>query len=198
MLSLRTRLFIIISVFVLLVLGISIALLISRKQKESKTDIPTSTVNIIGTDQIQNFNNNQTPIREVPAGTPIKPATSEEVEKNTVKNLARIFLERYGSYSTDSNYDNIRDLESLSTPSLWLTLKTRIGRPPTGDYSGSLARVYTSAVTEWSKDSSKVVVSLTQETEKNGVSTEARYSSEVTLKKLNGDWRVDAFTWVKE
>jgi hypothetical protein len=198
MLSLRTRLFIIISVFVLLVLGISIALLISRKQKDGETTTPTSTVNIIGTEQIQNFNNSQTPIREVPAGTPIKPATSEEAEKNTVKNLARIFLERYGSYSTDSNYDNIRDLQSLSTPNLWMTLQTRIGRPQTGDYAGSLARVYTSEVKEWSKDISKVSVRLTQDTEKNGEAAEVRYDSDVTLKKINGEWLVDAFTWVKQ
>ncbi len=198
MLSLRTRLFIFLSVLVLVILGISIALLIARKGKDGDTTAPTSTVNIIGSDQIQNFNNSQTQIREVPVGTPIKPVTSEETERNAAKNLARIFVERYGSYSTDSNYDNIRDLESISTPNLWATLKTRIGRPITGEYSGSLARVYTSEVKEFVGGNALAEVRLVQETEKNGVTTETRYVSEVKLAKVGTNWLVDSFTWVKQ
>jgi hypothetical protein len=129
--SLRARIFIIFSVIVLLILSVSIFLVVKNRNgggANAPVTIPDS--------GNKNTNNSSGSVggagTVVPKGLPVKPLSSLEVEQNGVEQLAKIFIERYGTYSTDNEFENIKEVESLATKSLgqklaWeLMLKIRI------------------------------------------------------------------------
>lgn len=204
MLSLRARLFIIISLVVLVILGISIFLMM-RAKKPAVIETATTTVNGVAANVIDssNFNynpNSATPLAggEIPQGTPIKPATSLEAEQNGVRQLAKIFVERYNSYSTDNNFQNIIDIKELVTPELWKTLSVKIGKTPTaGSFVGVTTKVFTSDIKNWADNSATISLSTAINEEKNGVFSDRQQNVTVDMSKSGDNWLVSKFQWEK-
>jgi len=200
MLSLRARIFIIISLVVLLILGISIFLSI-RAKKAATTPTPTTTTgNVIDS---TNFNYNttiQTPVPGgvVPAGVPVKPVTTLEAEQNAVRQFAKIFVERYNSYSTDSNFQNIVDVKELVTPELWQTLSAKIGKPTTASsFVGVTTKVITNELKNWDGKAATVLLNTSINEEKNGVMSNRQQAITVVLAKSGSSWLVASFQWAK-
>ena len=80
--SLRARIFIIASILVLLILGISIFLVVRNKNTEPQTVAPTDNTAVTGNGQP----NSPTSVgAQAPAGLPAKVATPLEAQKNAVK-----------------------------------------------------------------------------------------------------------------
>jgi len=202
MLSLRARLFIIISLVVLFVLGISLFLIMRSKQTPVGDGTSTTTANggVVGGN---NFNYNpdiNSPLvgGEVPEGTPIRPSTSLETNQNAVRQLAKIFVERYNSYSTDSDFQNIIDVKELVTPALWQTLSAKIGKAPaTGSFVGVTTKVFTTEIKTWENNSATVNLNATIREEKNGVSSDRQQSIAVEIVKNGEGWLVSSFQWAK-
>lgn len=205
MLSLRARLFIIISLIVLVILGISIFLIIRSKQPvggetATTTVVNGGTVNVIDSSNFNYNPNLTTPLAggEVPQGTPIKPATSLEAEQNAVRQLAKIFVERYNSYSTDNNFQNIIDVKELVTPELWQTLSAKIGKtPPVGSFVGVTTKVFTTELKDWGGKSAVVSLSTAISEEKNKVFSDRQQDLVVELVKTGDSWLVAKFQWGK-
>lgn len=198
MITLRSRIFIMISVVVLLILGISIGLTVLFKKK---TPAVNQTASSTPTNQIdsQNFPAQiTTPATKVPEGLPVKQATSEEVQKNVAKQMARIFIERYATFSSDNNGDNIREVESLVTKELWAEISKRLNLAPTGVFSGATTKVFAIDVTEFT--SAKATVALmTQRTVTKGTATEQKNENvNVSLVKSGDTWLVEKFEWIKQ
>jgi len=197
MITLRTRLFIIISIVVLLVLVIGIGLLWYGKRAPTPTpggETPSTTIPAAG-------GQNVTGGGAVPGaitGLPVQPITTEATEKNAVKQLAKVFIERYGSYSTDSDYQNIIELESLVTEKLWATLSKKIGTPITGSFMGMTTRAVAAALTDWKKDQSATVgLQVVQTEEKNGGQNVLHKNIDIKFLKVKDAWLVDSFGWGK-
>lgn len=193
---LRTRIFIVISLIILAVLAISILLyLSSKKQKDSNITTSTPTVQTPSNGDIPTNlldSNGQVDTTKVQ----VKQPTNQEVDQNASKQLAKIFIERFGSYSSDSNYQNIRDVKNLVTSNLWSSLSAMIDDTVSNQqYSGVTTKVIATSNNSWSNTSAKYTLSTMRKSSENGSTTTTNKDVEVILKKVNGSWLVDGYTW---
>lgn len=199
MLSLRARIFIVVSLVVLVVLGISVFLVVKSKKNAAgggTNTTPENTNVIDGT----NFNYNpniQTPVvgGQIPQGTTVKPATSLEIEQNAVRQLAKIFIERYNSYSTDSNYQNIVEVQGLVTADLWKNLSAKVGKTPAGSFVGVTTKVFSNEIADWGAKAATVSMSTAISEEKNGNISDRQAKVTVDLIKEGDNWLVNKFQW---
>ncbi|MBP6859555.1 MAG: hypothetical protein KBC69_02975 [Candidatus Magasanikbacteria bacterium] len=192
--SLRARIFFIISVVVFLVLAISIFLIVRNKNKTTQiTDVSTDV-------NVNNNQNNDLSIgqvaTEIPAGVSVKQPSSEEVEKNAVEQLSKIFIERYGTYSTDNNGQNIVESQSLVTKSLWSRISTGLNTKNTNQtFLGLTTKVMSIDLVSWSADKATVSLKTMRTEDKNGVITNRYQNVTVEMVKESGVWLADKLTW---
>ncbi len=194
--SLRARIFIIVSILVLLVLGISIFLIVGNKNKNSQpqTGAPQNNSSVVtGTGQP----GAQTTIgAQAPAGLPAKVATPLETEKNGAQQLAKVFLERYGTYSSDNNFQNIKDVETLVTRSLWSKISAPISSKTTAQsFVGVTTKVVSMDLTAWSDAKAVVEFKTMRVEERNGVVNTKYQNATVVLIKQGSSWLVDTLVW---
>jgi len=199
MMTLRARLFLVATIVILVILSISIFLIVMSKKKAAPAaeTTPTTTDNIIDT---TNFpaQLTQPAATTVPAGVTVKPPTSEEVQKNAAQQMAKIFIERYGSYSTDNDYQNIREVETLVTPNLWATLSKKIGTPINGgDFYGVTTKAVTTNILDWAKTSAVVEINAMRTENMNGTISTSNQKVKVTVLQSGDQWVVDKFEWIK-
>jgi len=200
MLSLRARIFIVISLVVLFILGVSLIIIVSNKKSQNNQQIATSTTETTNGNIIEQNNFNASQLQQtattVPAGLPIKAKTSLEIEQNGVKQFAKIFVERYGSYSTDDSSQNIKDVQSLVTVSLWTKISAKINAPQTAQsFYGITTKVITDDLTKWSDSSAEVALKTVRAETKSGKTANIYQNATVTLVKTGGTWLVDKFSW---
>jgi hypothetical protein len=196
MITLRSRIFIMASVVLLIILAISVFLVVAGKKKAAAP--PEGTPTTSAAIDEQNFPAQiTTEPTAVPAGTPVKPPTSEEVMKNTAKQMAKIFIERYGTYSTDNNGDNIREVETLVTKALWADISPRIGVKPVGEFMGVTTKVVAVDVVEFSAGAAKVELNTQRTTTKGNLTETTTARADVWLIRSGENWLVTKFEWLK-
>ncbi len=198
-LTLRTRIFVIVSIILLLILAISIAITVFSNKKTETENQPTNTQD--GQEQ-QIFDGqngvliNNDDFSVIDANTPIAQMNSEEKIKSAAQNIAKIFVERYGSYSTDNPGQNLKDLEVLSTADLWKVLKSRIENMTVGeDFIGFTTRAFSSSITSFEEDKIIIRVISAREENKNGDIRNFNQEAEVAVIKSGDVWLVDDVKW---
>ncbi len=196
-LTLRARIFIIISLVVLIILAVSIALVvISKKNKAAENTVGENQANM---EQTQTGEQVFTPGIQptiINQDLPIKPQTTEEKMRSAAENIAKIFTERYGSYSTDNLGQNLKDLEVLSTPDLWAVLKKKIdAMTASKEFIGVTTRAFSSSIVSYEKDKAAVRTISIREENKNGTLREFNQEAEVTLVRSGDYWLVDDIKW---
>ncbi len=192
----RARLFIILSIVVLLVLGGSLYFLARSRQKPGATQTQTNTTDGQNT---QNTGENFVPVTQNPVSKPptVK-ATSLATEQAGVVQLAKVFIERYNSYSTDSKYDNIIEVKSLVTANLWQSLSRRLSVTPVSNgFVGVTTAAMSANLLDWKGDSATVTIGVVKETTKDNTVGTAQQSVTVSMVKQDNNWLVDSFTWQK-
>jgi len=198
---LRTRIFILVSVIVLLILGITIILVRRNQNKNNGDKTPTTTINTLNdTSSFDVIDANNFDPSKISGGNPSTPSvpnktfTQGEATQNSVKQLAKIFAERYGSYSTDNNGQNVKEVKELVTPELWEKIK-----PNTGVKAVSFVGVSTQAIAveinKWSESEALMKVKTIRTQEKNGKSSTLQQVGAVTLVKQGTNWLVSNFVW---
>lgn len=200
MTTLRSRIFIITSVVVLLILAISVFLVAISKKKDTAPEIqgPATTTNMI--DQTNFPAQISTPAATtVPSGVTVKPPTSEEVMKNAALQTAKIFVERYGSYSTDNNYQNIIEVEALVSRDLWSELSKKMseGQAASAEFYGVSTKAVASLIADWQTTKATVEISTIRTENKNGAITTSNQRARVWVEKSGDNWVVDKFEWAK-
>jgi len=192
--TLRARIFIIVSVVVLIVLGISLFLLIGARKKAA--------TGAAGTAAETGATTTETGLpaaptgTEIPSGLPVKKQTTVEVEQAGVKQLARTFTERYGTYSTQNDSQNIKEVETLCTRALWSKISARIGASAAGQaFVGVTTRVITADLTDWKGNEAVIDLRTMRTEEKSGVVTNKYQNAEAKLVKSGENWLVDQFVW---
>jgi len=195
--TLRTRIFIIVSLAVLFILGISLLLYISGKKAAAPVS-PPATVNepaVINTDVTPGLTPSVTPGEKL---VQVKPATSEEQIQNAVRQWAKIFIERYGSYSSDNPGQNILDVKDLASDDLWAKIGSRINTTVSGGaFYGITTQVISAQLTEWAADTATVAMSTMRAENKNNVISNRQQDAVVVMTKIGEDWKVKSFTWGK-
>lgn len=200
MLSLRARIFIVVSLILLLVLGISIFLLVrSKKQKAIDNDV-VAVENLPG--------NNNLPITapivvtDISNNIKVTPASSLEAQQNAVEQLAKIFIERMNSYSSESQYQNVRDVQSLVSKTYWMQLSAKLPsgsvvQNTTAPYSSTITKAYSSKLSLWDEKNALVQLQVKITDEKSGAINNRDQQAKVYLIKDDQNWLVDKFEWVK-
>ncbi len=192
--SLRARIFIILSIIILFILAVSIFLFVRGKQKNdlSSNAQPTSTTsNNNSSGQIT-----QPGATVIPAGTPVKPLTAEELEKNSVEQIAKIVVERYGTYSTDNEFQNILEVKTLVTPALWTKISAAMKTKNTNTaFFGVTTKVASTQISDWSGDAATVVLKTVRTENKNGSIKNMYQDVTVGMKKIESVWLANTLTW---
>jgi len=117
--------------------------------------------------------------------------TSDEIY---TKQLAVIFVERFGSYSNKNNNSHIDNVLALSTDSMvkWLNSQ-RIDQEII--YEGVTVKVVASSIDTLLKE--KALISIgAQETTQNLNSQQSKFRTGIVeLTKVGGEWKVNKFYW---
>lgn len=133
----------------------------------------------------------------IPPVAEVDERTDEEI---SVETLAKTFAERYGSYSNESNFANLDDLEPLMTSSLANELAVMAANTDVSDmYYGITTQVVSMNIISMDDAAGTASISvLTQREEAIGgpTNTEVRYETlMLDLVKVNGVWKVDKVAW---
>ncbi len=126
--------------------------------------------------------------------------SEEELQQIAPSTIARSFVERFGSYSTDGGYDNVEDVMAIATPSLASRLQdlAEQARESAGEeYYGISTSVLTiSTVSE--SDTAATLSIGTRRTESEGNPGNSNtFNQAITIDLVADDlsWLVDDFLW---
>jgi len=125
------------------------------------------------------------------------PATIPEnvdVGENYIKQLARMFVERFGSYSNQNDNTHVDDVLPLVTPQMQQFVETQ--RSGLGEaYRGVTTKVIVNNLTSLDGATATVEVQV-QETISTRDETDTNYrTGTVSLIQVNGEWKVDGLFW---
>ena len=130
-----------------------------------------------------------------------KPA---DLARQTIEALARVFAERFVSYSNQSGYLNVTDLYPLMTPSTqrWTSgtyiSKLKAENPTDGQFYGISTRtINIKSVKITDGENAEAVVS-TQREETKGAGVPRIFYQDIELKflRINQSWLVDWVRWL--
>ncbi len=128
-------------------------------------------------------------------------ATATAAAPSSASTVARVFVERFGSYSTESGYTNIDDVMTLTTKDLQGRLQSLLEAAQKGaqtKYYGVSTRLMGSKI-EATSDTSVTYKMSTQRQESfdSPANTSVRYQDiRVVLTKSGENWLVSDFTWL--
>lgn len=120
--------------------------------------------------------------------------TGETNEELSIKQLARLFVERFATYSNQNNNQHIADVLPLVTQKMASWVNTQKTTPGTS-YTGVTTKVIASAVTSFASTASTVTVDVQQVTENEGGTQTSYRSGMVNFIQEDGAWKVDGFFW---
>lgn len=132
--------------------------------------------------------------------TDFEVSTTEEVELQRVINLSSLFAERFGSYSNQGDFENVRDTMPLMTSSLqaWAETYIRDNTPAdTSVYSGISTKALASEVVEFDTAAGRAEVNVqTQRTEATSEGTRTfNQVLNVELVKSGNEWLINSIQW---
>lgn len=132
---------------------------------------------------------------------PAVPASAEETNKSNVLVLASSFAERFGSYSNQSDFQNIRDLFPFMTESMrnWAEgyVETQRINISSRTYIGVSTKALSRKFLSFSENEADVLVS-TQRRESTGAMANENITyrdMELKLVKDGEEWKVDGVWW---
>ncbi len=134
---------------------------------------------------------------QIPAVIQAPPPGPQEQKPEVI---AQIFTERYGSYSNQGNFANLRDL----FPQMTKTMQNRTNEfirdnpLPAGNYLGVTTQALRTEVAQKTNDQALIKV-FTQQIEATAALPQARISypqAEIKLIKNGLNWLVDEFKWL--
>ncbi len=164
-----------------------------QKAATPTTTTPTSTTGITSSKDKLTTSTGSTDTTTTPA-----PVVVKETSATTV---ARTFVERLGSYSSESDAANIEDILPMATASFQKQLETlakQARASSDGSYYGVSTLVVTAPKTVGSTSTQTVLSMTTQREETVGDpgNTTIKYQSiTITLVKSGTTWLVDGYTW---
>lgn len=194
--TLRAKFFIIFGVVILFIVFI-ILMLVRGSGNETTEEAPLTTT------PVTPLSGERFAEREVPAPSLPSPTPSAPVRAPDAQALARSFTERFGSFSNQSNFENIRELSPLMTPLMqaWADrfiadakAKEVHGAP----YYGITTRAVQTNVKMLDErlGDAEIMVKTSRREVKGDAAPLVRYQDLVlTMKKIEGEWKVERASW---
>lgn len=143
-------------------------------------------------------------VREPAAIQPISPLKSAQVKPDDLVRLAAAFAERFGSFSNQSDYGNLRDLRIFMTEGLKVWAQNyidaaRLKKADVSIYYGIVTKAISSQVKQFDADSGQAEILVkTQRRESAGVAgNSSTFYQDIIIKYLREGsvWRVDGAYW---
>lgn len=158
-------------------------------------------VRLSGKDPAGSGEPESTPFTEPVTGSVIPAVPPKDPDKQAAESLARFFVERIGSYSNQSNFQNLTDVESFMTARVrtWAAGLKKVASGETG-YLGTTTKVLTVDLIDWRPRESAVIRTGTQrkESAESGSGRLYYQDAEVHLVFQNNAWLVDGIYWKEE
>ncbi len=147
-----------------------------------------------------------TPEQEAAAAiiqNPLAPAVTVPAGRTAATQMGELFAERYGSYSNQGDYQNLRDLLPVMTAKYRTQTEASlaVAKPQQGQtFEGVTSVKISSEARSYNETAGTAVVAVTLQQEKvSGTTTTIGYRTlRMELKKEGQDWRVDASRWENE
>lgn len=188
MLDLRKRLFIIIGGVILIIILIFLAVFVLRDKTVDDGVVTPSTPS---TTQDVVFPPTQKNLPPVQSQAQVAPVTDNEIY---VRQLSRLFAERFLSYSNQNNNSHLGDVVSLVTPGMASWVKTQTVEQGS-EYAGVTTGVISSAVKSISDSTATVTLGVQQQFQSSAGKSVQYKTGRVELVKETGEWKVSGFFW---
>jgi hypothetical protein len=124
---------------------------------------------------------------------------SELVEKSEIERVARLFVERFGSYSNYSDFSNITSLFSVMTPSMRNVAQGIIeAGVDQNDYNSVITKLITYNLASFTSKQSAAVQVIVQEdrqAEANGLIQTNQKTGTIQLRYEQGAWKVHSLLY---
>lgn len=122
-----------------------------------------------------------------------------EQEKNFplgLRQLAMSFAERYGSYSSDEQIQNLRDLEPFMTANLKSRIYNDLDVPAAGAFIGYSTKALSMELVDNGGNSAKMIVGVQRtQTAGNQIQSVFNDSLALTAVKVGTEWKIDSVQW---
>lgn len=189
-----------------LLISTLIIVMIALRSKDS--DTTTNTNENVSIENTNNTNSNTTTTTnsDVSNGSTTDPTTDDSSnvvlsnQRTSISRAATSFTERYGSYSSDSNYENIEALTSVMTQNMQKQSEKLVN---TGLGTGEQYSISTQAVSvefiDFVEGSTGATLEVyTRRTEQKGVNDPVVFSqtARLQLNKVDNQWKIDSFKWL--
>ena len=174
-------------IVVILVVAGLIFLVVSGPKEDEEPGGPDQTAED-GSPQIENG-------KEVePAGVEISP---EEQLKRTLSSRARSFTARYGSFSSDSNFQNLYELKSKMTPSFWQEKEVYIKEAePVATFYGISTKALSIKLIEFDPETkTEFLVSCQCQETRDSAQKVIYQDIKIVFVKVGDNWLVDNAQW---
>ncbi len=172
------------ALLVLVALAFLLWWLLGRGTTEPTTNLPTTTEQA----------------GETPTETP---TTSEpRIQATTAPTIARAFVERLGSFSTESGYKNIDDVMILASAGLQndlKNLKASALKSPAKSYYGVSTRVVTIETESESAQNASIKITTSRTESINDPRSQTVRYQDITLNlvKSGNTWLVEDYSWLE-
>ncbi|HAT03743.1 MAG TPA: hypothetical protein DCS29_03130 [Candidatus Magasanikbacteria bacterium] len=194
MLSLRQRIFAITGVISAILIIIVLFFVLRSRDTDVSTQTSTSTDVLTIEDTVRQ--NIQVPNNQQVNRAPVDP------EENYVKQLARIFVERYGTYSNQNEDIHIADVDDIITSRMrtWIQSSTSTDSRV---YEGATTLVLSSHIKQYDTQAGTAIVAIEvqqevmRQTDALGTISEDTIlrEADVNLIKVDNTWKVDGLWW---
>ena len=186
----------ILTAVLIIIVGIALALLIwwqFFREEPAVNNVtvtpPTNNVNVVVVNAVANT---------APANQNTNAEVNEELE---LIRLANLFTERIGSFSSESEFQNIIDLKSYMTKTMqaWADnyIKVQQAQPKTGGFSSIVTKAISTKVQSLTSVNAQVQVTTQRQEEGANINGSQTYYQDISLEftKSDDDWLVDKATW---
>lgn len=193
----RTRLFIILSLGILIILVIGLVI-VTYSRNQTPADDTVAPKNNTQNNTGGTTTNNEAGLNGTAAttgGGQVRVFTTEEKQQNAVKQLARIFTERYNSYSSENNFQNIIEVKSLVTTELWNKISAVMNTKQNTGFSGATTQVISLNLSSYKSTMATVILGCKKTVEKDGSVSTISGNAILDLVNLGGQWLVNNYKW---
>lgn len=129
------------------------------------------------------------------------PGASAGGSATNIEAFARSFAERYGSYSNQTNFENLKDLFPFMTARLSQATAAYVEREsaktPGSSYFGVSTRAVSATVLTQTETSARLRLSTQRAESQSGQGAPRIYYQDIEFALLNvgGEWKVDEASW---
>lgn len=186
---------ILISIFVGLLIVLLLLVLLFRREGTEPIVEPPTNINIPEERDLSTISESEV-IAPQPVQDVARTVTPGSADQGIVaKQAARIFVERFSTYSTQNENAHIAAVAALVTPSMWDWVQNQGQDQSLRSYTGVITEVIASTLTEFTADTATVSLQARQVLEsETDISNRAR-EGRVVLVRTGNNWLVDAFYW---